>query len=232
MRGSSQARRCGVCEKTVHDLAHLTAGKVEVLAMRAAAGDAVCARITRRSDGELMMRQEREIAGRSYAGAVVLSAALTAGLPAAGQTPQGSTLVAEAGPHASAELVRVEEHPAEAIITGRLLKPDGTPVEAGLIYISGSFYVADDRGRFELHAAPGTYDVAVQTGPRQAEHMPSVVLHEGKQSFGDVRTLANQADLLDSYSTTGGVMKSTVRWSWRGRLRHPVLYLRSVARRS
>jgi hypothetical protein len=165
---------------------------------------------------------------------VLLSAALAAGLPAAAQTT-GMTPAIEVAvaPHASEG-----NDDSQAVLTGRLLKPDGTPVDSGLIYLAGEHsssgvYVVDSLGRFELHAAPGSYDVVVQTGTTQAEHIPLVVLHEGQQSVGDVKTLAGRGDLVASAdeSFTMGDVVSTIRWSWRNRFRHPVLYVRSVVHR-
>ena len=233
MRGSGRARHCSVCEKVVHDLALMTESQVEVLAMQAAAGVPVCARITRRAEGGLALKSDPEPLGRSNVGTVLLSAALATGIPAAAQN---SSMIreTEAGTaHRSTEPVRVASgDDSQAVVTGRLLKPDGTPVNVGLVYVGAQLFVVDDRGRFELHTAPGTYEFVVQTGPAEAEHMAAVILHEGDQSFGDVRTADGRGDLVLGISyTTMGTMSSTLRWPWRSRVRHPVLYLRSVARK-
>ncbi len=226
MRGDSRQRYCEECAKTVHNLAGLTRREVELLAMRADAGERVCCRITRDIDGSVVLRGD---AGRGHglrSGSVLLSAAIAAALPAAAQMTNvapGASAVSSAG---------------MARVTGRLLKPDGSPVDTGLIAFgpdggSTGFYVADSSGRFEFEAPPGLYDFVVQTGSGQAQHMPVVALHEGEQSFGDVRTEAGRSDLdLNvAYSSTGGALSSTISWSWHGRLRHPLLYVRSVLRK-
>lgn len=232
MSGDLRQRYCSLCAKTVIDLAHLTHREIEVLAMRAAAGDKVCCRITRRSDGELVMKEE-PTARSSHRGSVLLSAALAAGLPAAAQGPKMTPAIEVA----VAPIASEPGDDSQAIITGRLLKPDGTPVDTGLVYLDGEhangrIFVVDSLGRFELHAAPGSYDVVVQTGVDQAQHIAAVVLHEGQQSFGDVRTQAGRGDLVGpEESFTAGGMIATVRWTWRSRFRHPVLYARSVVHR-
>lgn len=234
MSGDARRRYCTSCAETVVDLAYLTRREVEVLAMRAAAGEKVCCRITRRSDGELVTKDEA-VARSSHRGSVLLSAALAAGLPAAAQTAKMIPAVEAA---VASPLGAAGNDDSQAIITGRLLKPDGTPVDTGLVYLADEhsrtrLFVVDSLGRFELHAAPGAYDVVVQTGADQAEHIPVVLLHEGQQSFGDVRTQAGRSDLVAAADpdTTMGTVMSTIGPSWHNRFRHPVLYVRALIRR-
>jgi hypothetical protein len=226
MRGDLRHRHCAECAKTVHNLASLTRREVELLAMRAVAGEEVCSRITRDVDGELVMKADPKHSHLSRS--VVLSAALMAGLPAAAQSASVAPKADAAAAGQSAGVARV---------TGRLLKPDGSPVDTGLIYVApegaaGQFYVVDSIGMFEFRVPPGTYDFAVQTGPGEAQRIRTALLHEGEQSFGDVKTQAGRDDLtMTAEYTTGGAMTSRISWSWRGRLRHPVLYARSLVRK-
>ncbi len=155
---------------------------------------------------------------------MLLSTALVAGLPAAAQR-------ATEAPPVPAEL------PGKAVVIGRLLRPDGSRVDSGLISFvregySGPLFVADDRGRFEIDVEPGVYDVYVQTGSEQAERMGAVELHAGVQSFGDVRTRAGQPGFAAETETTMGNVIAIVSWDWKMKLRHPVLYVRSVRHRN
>jgi|GEM_PF-6907455 len=226
MQGDHRQRHCAACAKTVHNLAFLTRREIELLAMRAAAGEEVCSRITRDADGELLMKADPRYSHVSRS--VVLSAALMAGLPAAAQSA-----------NVGLKTAAVVEEPSVGVarVTGRLMKPDGSPVDTGLIYVApegsaGQFYVVDSVGMFEFRVPPGTYDFAVQTGPGEAQRIRTAVLHEGEQSFGDVKTQAGRDDLaVTAEYTTGGTMSATLSWSWRGRLRHPVLFVRSLVRK-
>ena len=233
MRGDARSRYCDVCAKPVVDLTRLKASEVELLAMRADAGESLCGRVTRRTDGSLvMLAAATSRPGKSVRG-VVMSAALAAGIPAAAQMTRGE------GPAATAvsadgtteQPAAPVAEPGGAVIYGKLLRPDGGHVDSGLIYMGGYWYVADDRGRFEIHAKPGVYDFAMQTGEGQVERVGSVTLHEGVQSFGELRTRAGQTGLMEESYATAGAMVMTVRWSWEARLRHPLLYARSVVRR-
>jgi hypothetical protein len=230
------ARFCEQCNRSVVDTASMTAKQVELLAMRSAAGESICARVTKTSDGALLVRDEDRATRFSGAARAAISMVLAAGLPAAAQTAASSEKLPPCVPITRPDQIvsGCEKPQPPATVTGRLLRPDGSAVHSGLVYLNGegktALYVLDQLGMFELHEQPGTYDIIVQTGPEQAEHIGAVQLHNGFQSFGDVRTRDHQEALIESDSTgiLVGEVSSTVRWSWKSRIRHPLLYMRSV----
>ena len=237
MRGDARARHCEVCAKTVHDLARMPPKDVERLALRAAAGEAVCARITRRANGELVTLEDRP---GLFGARAAMAVAMVAGMPAAAQSvkvdddplPLCGPIPTELG--AVVKGCQKVQPPAD--VTGRVLRPDGSPVSSGLIYVSqeskgGTLYVLDELGTFELHEEPGTYEITLQTKADEAQRISTVELHAGYQSFGDVRTRVNVPGLNDytTYTTVGEVVL-VARWSWKGRFRHPVLYAKYILR--
>jgi hypothetical protein len=121
-------------------------------------------------------------------------------------------------------------------VIGRLLHPDGRRVDMGLVCVQnaegyGPLYVVDASGWFEIHTAPGVYNFVVRTGEHQLERVPGVVLHEGVQQFGDLRTRDGmQTAAFEETFTTMGTVSATVttRLSW---LRHPILYSKYLMRR-
>jgi hypothetical protein len=235
MQGDARARYCETCGKMVQDLSRMTDRQVEHLAMRAAAGERVCARITRRLDGELVtLGPERVRAGRVAQGAL-LAGVFAAGLPAVaqglGQQNDAEVMLKEVPPEP-------RPIPGMAVVVGRLLHPDGRRVDTGLVYVEsaaqgyGPLYVVDASGWFEIHTPPGVYNFVVQTGKDQVERVSGVVLHEGVQEFGDMRTLAGQqpTEIAEQYTTLGEVASVRVGWGWNA-FRHPILYARYLARK-
>jgi len=227
MRKQGRSRFCESCGKVVQDLSLMTDRQVRELAMRAAAGESVCGRVTRRMNGELVtLGAEQTRAGRIAQGAL-LAGALTAGVPIAAQTPQrqdeSGVVLKEIPPEPQAL-------PGEAVVTGRLLHPDGRRVDTGLIYVQnadglGPLYVVDESGWFEIHTTPGTYNFVVRTGKDQLERVPGVVLHEGVQDFGNLRTCAGMRPPEEIEITLGEVASVKVGWGWHA-IRHPILYAR------
>jgi hypothetical protein len=208
--------------------------------MRAAAGERICARITRRVDGGLVtLGPERGRAGRVAQGAL-LAGAFAAGLPAVAQG-LGHGVQGQGDAEVILKEVPPEPQPIPgmAVVIGRLLHPDGRRVDTGLVYVQnaqgyGPLYVVDASGWFEIHTAPGVYNFVVRTGKDQIERVPGVVLHEGVQQFADIRTRAvEQATEFEETYTTVGTMVSrvTTRWGWHA-FRHPVLYFRYLVRKT
>jgi len=75
MRKEGRSRFCESCGKVVQDLSLMTDRQVEVLAMRAAAGERVCGRVTRRMGGELVtLGPEPSRTGRIVRGALLAGA--------------------------------------------------------------------------------------------------------------------------------------------------------------
>jgi hypothetical protein len=231
MRGDGRRRHCAACGRDVVNVATMTPRAVKRMALRAAAGEQVCARITRR-DGELVTLDPAPMRVGRVAQQAVLTVAMLAGLPAFAQQSQQdneSVMLKEALPEP-------EAIPGMAVVIGRLLHPDGSRVDTGLVYAEpaqgyGPTYVVDASGWFELHLKPGTYDFVVRTGADQVERVPAVELHEGVQQFSDLRTRTGQP-VPDEIETTMGTVSvtTTTRWGWHA-FRHPILYARSLTRR-
>lgn len=210
MRGDARTRHCDACDQKVHNLAAMTAKEVERLAVRAAMGERVCARITRRlSDDTLVTASPTR---PSAAAGVVLSTAMLCAASAAAQ----ETKAPRAG---------------MAVLTGRLMPParEQSLFLRGvrLRSAAGVDIVATvrDDGSFSVAAPPGTYDIIAKNNFWQGVTVKSAILHEGYQSIGDV---APQPLSAEGY-TTGGTMATIIgRGYW---LRHPVAYARYVGRR-
>ena len=231
MRREGRSRFCEACGKSVQDLSRMTEGEVRLLAMRAAAGEALCGRVTRRGDGSVVTLGPGQRGARARG--VVLSAALAAGLPSVAQSVKGAgdseIVLKEVAPEP-------QSIPGKAVVIGRLLHPDGRRVDTGLVFVqsaqdgTGPLYVVDESGWFEIHATPGVYNFVVQTGKDQVERVRGVVLHEGVQEFADIRTRSGQQSEMETTITVGELVGIRTRWGW-GALRHPVLYARYLARR-
>lgn len=247
MQGGGRARFCAACEKTVHDVAKMSPREVERLALRAVMGEEVCARLTRRSDGELVTLEARGGRVVGTAAGVVMAAAVAVGSAAAQETkplaveedyPPCEPLLANPPGTANYGVVHgCWKLQPPATVTGRVLRPDGSPVSGGLLLVRGergeTLYVLDEIGTFEIHEEPGTYQLMLQTKADEARRIGGVKLHEGYQSFGDVKMLAGQDGLVtDEINVTMGAMVSTVsRMPWWAPFRHPVGYARYVGRR-
>lgn len=239
MRKEGRARFCDSCGKVVQDISLMTDRQVRELAIRAAAGENICGRVSRRMNGELVtLRPEQTRTGRIAQQALFVGT-LAAGLPAAAQGVEQVTQRQDE-PEVVLKEVPPEPQPipGKAVVIGRLLHPDGRRVDTGLVYVQnaqgfGPLYVVDASGWFEIHTAPGVYDFVVRTGKDQIERVPGVVLHEGVQQFGDMRTRAGQqlTEFEETYTTVGTMeARVTTRWGWHA-FRHPVLYVRYLMRK-
>jgi len=213
MSGDGRQRHCAECGKTVHNFARMRRSDVENLAVAAANGEQVCARITRRSDGSLVTLDGERRAG--LRAGVLLSAAMMVG-QAAAQNPTE----------------------ARAIVSGRLLTSDGQPFQMsrGRITLRSSsgelmIYPIYGDGEFVFSTPPGQYDVIVRGNMIFAEEIKGATLHAGNQSLGNVtiRPLGQSWDSGMFETVTGGDI--SVRVGWRYHLRHPVAYLRYIGRK-
>jgi hypothetical protein len=236
MRGDARARYCEACEKVVQDFSHLNDRQVEQLAMRAAAGESICARLTRGSDGELVTLGPAPARTGRIAQGALLAGAFAVGVPAAAQ---GLTRGVQRQEDVQVALKEVAPEPqlipGMAVVIGRLLHPDGRRVDTGLVYVQdaqgvGPLYVVDESGWFEIHTPPGIYNFVVRTGADQIERVPGVVLHEGVQVFADIRTRSGPQVPDEIETTTGGTLAVHVGWGWHA-FRHPILYARYLARK-
>lgn len=247
MRGDARSRHCEACGKDVLNLAAMSRREVERVALRVAAGDAVCGRVTRRMDGELVTLPDAPAPRFAWiVQRTALGAAIATALPAMAQTapqspPQAASQSAPAEGEVSLPEVPPDPQPVpgKAVVIGRLLHPDGTRVQSGIVYAQSAeggdpVYVLDSSGWFELHLKPGRYQFLVRTGKDQVERISAVDLHEGIQQFSDLRTRAGMdaPELEDLTYTTGGALASTISWRWGWHaFRHPVLYARYLVRK-
>ena len=209
MSGDGRQRHCAECSKTVHNFARMRRSDVEKLAVAAANGEDICARITRRSDGSLVTLDGERRAG--LRAGVMLSAAMMVGQAAA-------------------------QNPAEprAIVSVRVLTSDGQPVDLihGKVVLRNSLgelmiYPMHGDGEFVFSAPPGQYDMIVRGSDMLGEEFKSVTLHPGSQSLGDVtaRSMDVSWDDNEVFTTTGGAVAVSVS-KWKYRLRHPIAYVR------
>jgi hypothetical protein len=238
MRKEGRSRFCESCGKVVQDISLMTDRQVRELAMRAAAGEKVCGRVTRRMDGELVTLGTGQTRIGAIAQRALLAGAFVGGLPAAAQGV-GQTVQQQDDAQVMLKEIPPEPQPipGKAVVIGRLLHPDGRRVDTGLVYVqdaqgNGPLYVVDASGWFEIHTEPGVYNFVVRTGKDQVERVAGVVLHEGVQQFADIRTRAGEqaTEFEETYTTMGAMSAVTTRWGWHA-FRHPVLYVRYLMRK-
>jgi hypothetical protein len=188
----------------------MTSKQVELLAVRAAMGEQLCARITRRAADDALV--VAPAANTNFAIGALLSTVMLYGTSAAGQQAQPNSA-------------------GDAVLTGRLLPPTGTQLRLGrtvrLHSESGQDIVATlaQDGSFSVAVPPGTYDIVARNNLWQGVTVRSAVLHAGQQSIGDV---IPQPMAQELFTTLGELSPIIVRGYW---LRHPVGYLQYLARR-
>ncbi len=221
MDGGLRERYCELCDKKVHNFAAMTPAEIERL-VRTRAGQ-LCARITTRSDGSLVM-----LASQVEASSVakwVASASLVVG--AAGLAAQGTVDSQET-------LVSMQAINGDAILTGHVAA--GAVVTA----LSAGQFAADARpdenGVIRLTVRPGTYDVEVRQGTLTAS-MRGVTLLEGEQVMPELpmpTTVEVQALAQGESFATMGTLESvvTTRFTLFSILRHPIRYVKYLRHRS
>jgi hypothetical protein len=196
----------------------MTPKEIERLALRAAMGEAVCARITRRASDDALVTLLPH-STRSCGGAgVLLSAAMLCGVSAGAQ--ENKTQPA-----------------ATAVLTGRLMPatstPNGLPVTfaRGLRLVDQSgritYATVQADGSFRVSTPPGTYHIIARNNFWHGVTVKSATLHEGIQSIGDVQA-RELSDGDIEYATVGALVSTPLRGYW---VRHPLAYVRYVGRR-
>jgi hypothetical protein len=205
MSGSARQRYCAACGREVHDFAAMTPREIERIVV--SSGGHLCARITRREDGSLVTLPEPQ---RRHYAAFVLAATLAAAPAFAQSTEQ-----------------------PKALVTGTVLAPDGSkPTGRFMINLKNGEQrystFSDGAGSWTLQIPPGSYDLEV-TGTTVAGYLAvkDVALHEGLQSFGDLRT----AQPVVFGVVSGGISAIRGRRLLVYRLRHPIAYLSYLRRR-
>jgi hypothetical protein len=205
MHGTSRERRCDLCDKQVHNLAQMKAREIEALVTEAKGS--LCARITRRSDGSLVTL--KTWAKPSFAAGAVASLALAS--PAVAQTSSDA--------------------PAQAILTGTILTPDGTkPASGATIALRQQDVVvvttiADAHGHFRIAAPPGNYQIRIKQNALFGDHIRDASLHAGEQSISPVRTHIDPYEDGQQFVTMGEVV-SVVSYPASYAFRHPWRYLK------
>ena len=219
MRGTARERHCGLCDRQVHNLASLTSREIDRLVLEK--DGKLCARITQREDGSLVTLDGGSRV--SFAAQIVAAASLALG--AAGAMAQSAS----------------EKHSkSDAVLTGTVMKPDGFgPMSAAVVSIrTAGLEVAttkaDERGEFRIAVSPGTYDVYLRGNPFFGARIAGASLHSGEQTVGSVKThfsYAGQEDGGQNGFATIGVMVSSIRYPLKWAVRHPILYLKHLARK-
>jgi hypothetical protein len=213
MMGGSRERHCQSCDRQVHNFAAMTSSQIKELVARS--DGKLCARITRRADGSVVTLDARPRASR--AAQVVVSASLAIGTAGA---------LAQAG-----------ERPAEAVLTGTVIRADGSgPLEGALVFLRADGTTlaearTDADGAFRATVPPGVYDVEVEQGTAKTRLL-AVTLQQGEQVMPPVSpasTVVVRAYQAGETVVTMGTMMVQTRYSFLYILRHPVIYLRHLS---
>ena len=211
MEGSSRERHCQSCDKRVHNFAAMTPREIEKLVFKSSGK--LCARITRREDGSLVTLKSQPRA--SLAAQVAVSASLA--LSAAG---------------AIAQTTGKQARPETAVLTGTVLQPDGSgPFSGAMVTLARAnsemvLVHVDDHGAFRAAVKPGTYDIRIIGHFSNPLQIPGAVLHEGEQSLQPIRVPE-----VGDVTTTGGDVAIQWRFSLATVARHPIAYLKYLARK-
>jgi hypothetical protein len=210
MIGSLRKRHCESCERQVHNLAAMTPREIERLVV--STGGKLCGRITRREDGSLVTMEERPRA--SLVMQIAASSALALGTATA-----------------TAQAPKREVATEPAVLTGTVLKPDGSgPIAGAMIILSigDSAKVlarSDQSGAFLVSAPAGQYDIHISENFGALVNISATNLHPGLQSLQPIR-------LPENTYVVGTVSGEIVaRRTFASVMRHPWSYLKYLARR-
>jgi hypothetical protein len=250
MNGGSRQRHCQLCDKHVHNFAAMTPREIEKLVLNSEGK--LCARITRRYDGSLVTLEAQPRVSIAAKVAVSASLALSAAAGAA-QTaserpvPQEkstsfigtvdiSTENSSLEPIHDEIRAQMDENPLEpvgnAILTGTVLTSDGSgPFHGAMVTLTSSdsktvLVHVDEHGAFRAAVEPGTYDIRVIGHFSNPLQIPGAALHEGEQSLQTVRV----PDLFEEV-TVGGDIAIQWHFTLASVVRHPVVYLKYLARK-
>ena len=251
MNGGSRERHCQLCDKQVYNFAAMTPREIEKLVLKS--DGKLCARITRREDGSLVTLEAQPRVSIAAQVAVSASLALSAAAGAS-QTvserplPQDKSMTSFIGtveisaegsglePDPDEVRAQIDENPPEpardAILTGTVLKPDGSgPFQGAMVTLTSSdskmvLLHVDEHGAFRAAVKPGTYDIRIIGHFSNPLQIPSAILHRGEQSLETVRV----PDLFEEV-TTGGDIAIEWHFTLASAARHPIAYLKHLVRK-
>lgn len=219
MEGGQRNRHCQLCDKQVHNFAAMTPREIEKLVFKN--GGELCARITRREDGSLVTLEAQPRA--SIAAQVAVSASLA--LSAAG---------------AMAQTTEQQAKPETAVLTGTVLNPDASaPVKGATIRLRASDgsvveVKSDPSGRFQIEVPPGTYDVIIRQNDLFGTKVSAATLHTGEQRLDLIKThfyYVQDDGTPYSGGITMGELVSVEKFRFVSAARHPIAYLKYLARK-
>ncbi len=212
MEGGARQRHCQLCNKQVRNFAAMTPREIERAVVET--GGRLCARITRRADGTLVMQERRPRA--SVAAGWVASASLVAGAAGLGaQTAGGSSAEQPASGHAT--------------LFGKAAQSTLISVRSQGVVVADTS--SNPEGDFYLSVTPGTYDLELSQGTSKTT-MLGVTLVEDEQLILNlpISTTVEVQTVATEYSSTGGALAST-RFSFLWIIRHPISYIKYLQRR-
>jgi hypothetical protein len=122
--------------------------------------------------------------------------------------------------------------PAEAVLTGTVLKPDGSGPAAGAFITLNSagsprvLVKSDGKGNFRASVAPGIYNIEISPSFASPIRINAAVLHEGEQILQPIRLSEQFEDVV-----TGGALAIEWHYTLVGALRHPLSYIKYLFRK-
>lgn len=251
MEGSHRERHCQLCDKQVHNFAAMTPREIEKLVLKS--DGKLCARITRREDGSLVTLEAQPRVSIAAQVAVSASLALSAAAGAAQTVSErpspeakattsfiGTVDISATGnglePIPGEVHAQIDENPPEpardAILMGTVLKPDGSgPFHGAMVTLTAAnsemvLVHVDEHGNFRVAVKPGIYDVRVIGYFSNPVQIPRAVLHEGEQSLQPIRVAEPSYE-----TTTGGDIAIEWHFTLASAVRHPITYLKHLARK-
>ncbi|MBB5342763.1 hypothetical protein HDF10_000713 [Edaphobacter lichenicola] len=181
-------------------------------------GGHLCARVTHRADGSLVMLDSTDRTSlATHAAGLVACMALATGSGQAQSNPV---------------------HTDKAFVSGTLTgaKGDAPPTGAQVIFLANGAVIlstnTDATGHWSAQLDPGTYDVIFRLGPLFGERVNAVQLHAGEQSFAQINAHFAYGRLgVEDHSeqfTTFGEMTATYKYPVSYLFKHPLRYLKHL----
>jgi hypothetical protein len=195
MFGNQQQRFCGECNKTVFDFSQMTRGQIEAITF--ARKGQLCARITRRDDGTMVMLEPPPIQSATrraspLAGAVV-SAILGISVPATAQpsTLPAATAVLQSGQDAKKADAKTPATEGTSSVRGVVRDPQGAVIPNATVMLtaedSRASTTTSTEGVYEFPAvAVGVYMLNVQAAGFRPSIIADITVSPAEASQVDV----------------------------------------------